>query len=500
MSIFSKASKAEDLFIGIDVGTTGIKAAAYDISGKICGSAAMDNETISTRPGWSSQSMERTWEITLDVLRKLSHQIDAAATKSIGVCAQGDGLWLLDEDKRSFRNAILWNDQRASDYVQSWIEDGTSTKLARHARTAIWPGTSGAAYRWLQENEPENAKRARYAINCKDWITFRLTGELTTDFTDATIPFLDIESGQYATEAFELLGVADLEHKLLQPRRSFEKNGYLNETVAHEIGIPSQIPVAVGGLDVATMAFGMGLQETGDAFVILGTTAIAGIISEPQPFAGQPVGATVCDVNNESWLRVLAPLCGASALDWFVKQGFTHSGHNMDIEDALEIASQSPPGSNGVTFLPFLNGERAPFVAPDAKASFAGISGSTTNADMARSVLEGVAFSLRHCFESINQEMPKTVFLTGGGAQSRLWCEVLANVLNSSVIVSHESNHGSWGAAQLGAIAADIQNFPLERQSKENINCIEPNEDTAIFYDQDYKTYKRVLDCMSSLW
>ena len=159
--------------------------------------------------------MEEVWDVTRDCIRAASAKARGVPIASIGVCAQGDGLWALDKDLRPARNAILWNDSRGEDLVLDWIADGTSAKLSRFSRTSNWAGTAGTAFRWLKDNEPEAAARVAHVMFCKDWINLRLTGRLATDFSDGAIPFMDLESRTYADESFALLGIGELRGKVV---------------------------------------------------------------------------------------------------------------------------------------------------------------------------------------------------------------------------------------------------------------------------------------------
>ena len=154
-----KNGQARVLHLGIDVGTTAVKAAVYDGQGSQLSIASRDVETITQKPGWSEQNMDAVWLAVAAVTREAAGQIDSADVASVGVAGQGDGLWALDERRRPVRNAVLWNDQRAAAIVQQWIASGVSAELARFCRTAVWPGTSVAAYVWLRENEPDTGKQ-----------------------------------------------------------------------------------------------------------------------------------------------------------------------------------------------------------------------------------------------------------------------------------------------------------------------------------------------------
>ncbi len=494
---------AEVLYLGVDAGTTAIKAALFDPAGQMVASASRPSQTVSSRKGWSSQDMNVVWQTTLAVIRDVCSQVEASNIGSIGVCGQGDGLWALDENRKPVRNAILWNDQRASKLVDGWIEDGTSDRLSQYSRTSIWAGTSGATYRWLKDNEPETAKRINHVLHCKDWINLNLTGNLTTDFADATIPFLDLESRTYASDAFALLGVEELESKLLQPQAGDALNGTIAGPVARETGLPAGTPVAVGGLDVSAMMFGAGIRNAGDTGIVLGTTAVVAVVVDPHRLENVPAGATITQYDGKKWLRVLAPLCGASALDWYTSidpANFTGSDAGKIADQHSALAAQSSPGANGVLFLPFLSGERAPFVAAGASAAFLGVTNSSTKADMARAVMEGAAFSLRHCFESTGLSAPRQIVATGGGARNHLWCDMIASIMKTEVVASDASDHGLWGAALLGASAAGLTETSRHDTRSEDSRRHIPDSDLQTVYDRQFVRYLTCVNHAKPLW
>ncbi|WP_136661599.1 FGGY-family carbohydrate kinase [Nitratireductor sp. XY-223] len=492
-----------NLHLGLDVGTTAVKAAVYDSHGAIRALEDRESNPVAERSGWSSQPMEAVWQTAADAIKSVSTQVGAQNIGTVGVCAQGDGLWLLDEQGRPVRDAILWNDQRAVDYVTGWIEDGTADRLARFSRTAIWPGTSGAAYRWLKDHEPENAARARHAINCKDWINLRLTGQLTTDYTDATIPFLDLESGRYAPEAFAMLGVEELQDKLVDPLRATGLNGAVDEAASGATGLPVGTPVAAGCIDVAAMISGMGLAETGDICLILGTTAVVAVIVEPEAFSGPQPGATLAHPYADKWIRVLAPLSGASALDWFTSLDSVNYG-GADAAEVIQrlnsAAASVPAGANGVVFVPFLSGERAPVVAPHATASFHGITSATTQADLARAVMEGAAMSLRQCFQATGAATPGQIFMTGGGARNALWCDIIASVMNTTIVASDSSDHGVWGAAMIGACAGGMMDIARPPVRDEALRRHRPDGKMVASYNQLFQLYENHVASSPALW
>lgn len=497
MQFFGGRNLADWLLIGVDVGTTAVKAAAFTSAGQQVAVARKDVTVLRPFEGWSEMPMEDVWKAAKSCILDVIAQVDPLAIRAIGVCGQGDGLWMLDSDHQPVRNAILWNDARASSYVQDWVADGTSDEISKYCRTAIWPGASGAALRWIQDHEPEAFANAAHILCAKDWIVWKLTGTIGTDFSDATIPFMDLEAGAYAPQVFAALGLPDLTSHLPKPERATELAGPLTA----ELGCPS-VPVARGSSDVCAMMTGLGISSPSDMCLILGTTAVLSYVTLPEPFSEPPLAATLHHPFNDNWIRGLAPQSGASAFDWFAA---LHP-HSFGGEDAATIAGKInsaaekvPPGANGVLFLPFLTGERAPFVAPEAAASFHGMRADTTSADLARAVMEGTAFSLRHCLDASGAQLPERVVLTGGGARNTLWCQIISDVMGITILANTAEDHGLWGAAQYGGAAAGLIT-PLSIDRGEDFGVFAPDIAAHKAYTALYDTYLKTIEASRTIW
>ncbi|MEQ8653070.1 MAG: FGGY family carbohydrate kinase [Kiloniellales bacterium] len=486
------------LYLGIDVGTTAVKAAAFSPEGERQAVYSLPTETLSPHPGWSEQDMDGLWELVCQAIVGVMQQVDGSTIAAIGVAGQGDGFWALDQDLRPARNGVLWNDQRAHAIVQRWNEDGTAAVLARASRTAIWAGTSAPVYRWICETEPEEAARIAHVCNLKDWVGLCLTGNLATDLTEAAIPFLDYETLTYVEAAFERCGLPELRRKVLEPRRSEERLGGLGAAAAARLGLASGIPVAVGLMDLPAMHVGAGLNRPGDGLLVLGTTAIVSVVSAPAPPKDKPVGATVLHPKGDVWMVAQAPQSGASALDWFCTQ--YKETFPKGAEDAAAVAQAVPPGSHGVLFMPFLTGERAPFVEPEASGAFLGMTATTTAADMARAVMEGVAFSLRHCLDEAALSDCRNFVVAGGGARSALWRQILADVMGVTVRFDEDGNLGLWGAALIGAGAAGLADpYATQRQLGASLEQKPSAADKAV-YDRAYRRYLEAVEALKPTW
>ncbi|WOI56289.1 FGGY-family carbohydrate kinase [Palleronia sp. LCG004] len=445
------------LRLALDIGTTAIKAAAFTPDGACMATMQRASATITAPGGRSEQDMEGVWRTVCAVLQGLARQLDPSEIGSLGICAQGDGFWAVDADGQPLGNAILWNDTRAAADVTALERSGASDAVGRASHTSLWPGTSGALWRWLRRAEPERAARVAHVFTCGDWIGYRLTGVAATDRANGSIPFLDLSTGRYSREALAALDCEDLGELLSRPQPADTRLGTILPGMAEATGLPAGLPVATPTLDLAAMILGMGMERPGETMMIMGTTAVVNILTDSVVPESQPAGASALHPTSDAIIRILAPSTGASAFDWFAGLHPTSLGG----EDAGAIAAKLdtlvtdvPPGANGVTFLPYLSGERAPFVSPDIAAAFHGLTGRSSKADMARAVMEGTAMSLRHCFVSEGGLPDKPVQLTGGGARNGTWCQIIADILGVPVVTSEGFDQGLWGAATLGAAAA----------------------------------------------
>ncbi len=480
-----------DLWLGIDVGTTAIKAAAYDSGGRIAALAERANEVLRPAPGFAEQDMEAVWQRVAACLRELGGKCAGRRFRSLGLCGQGDGFWPIGEDGRPTHNAMLWNDTRAAADVEALVASGAADAVGHGCHTSLWAGTSAPLWRWLRVHAPEAAARTARVVTCADWIGLCLTGRLATDRSNGTIPFTDFATRRYGA-AIEALDCADLAPRLAAPRRATELLGAIDARAAAATGLPEGLPVSVPTLDLAAMIVGMGLDRAGQAMMIMGTTAVVNILTDKVVPQARPVGASVLHPTSETIIRVLAPTTGAAAFDWFSSL-VSPTGGAADREAIAELGAlvaAGSPGAGGVTFLPYLNGERAPFVTADLRATFHGMSSSTGKADLARAVMEGTALSLRHCCEEEGGLAAGPVQLTGGGSRSEAWCRIIADVVGRPVVTNAAFDQGLWGAACIGA-AATGAGEPVRLAAREETRRVyEPDAGRVRAYDAVWRRYE----------
>lgn len=493
-------------FIGIDVGTSLIKASLYNIDGKTLKESSYKVPVIYPKEGYAEQDMIQVWNGVVECIKEITSNCgeNLKDITALACAGQGDGLWALDKNGEPVRNAILWSDNRASDIVEEWIEQGIVEKFFKKSGNVLWPGSTAAILRWLKKEELELYDKIENYFFCKDWINYKLTGVIATDTSDGTIPFMDLKKGVTSKEQIQLLGlddnVFDKSPKLL---KSFEIIGTIKEEIAQLTGLPKGLPIATGCIDVSANAIAAGAVNAGQTFSIIGTTLLNAILVDKPVSEPENIGFMLSSPIPNQWLRVLGSLSGTPNLDWFLREvykdeqskdlGLLYSQIQKDVEG-------TPVGANKVLFLPFLHGERSPFVNANATSAFLGIREKTTKADMARAVFEGVALAAKHNLESVNANFDEMI-VTGGGSNNPAWCQIFADVTGAKISVSGKKELGTLGAAIIAAKGVHaIDNFRLGDIDKEAECNYLPNKENSKYYSKLYKVYLSAIEQMEIYW
>ncbi len=465
--------------LAVDAGTSTIKAAAVESGGAVASCRRAVPRSLRGHDG--GLRPERLWDVTAEAIAGVTSV--AAPVDAAVVTGQGDGLWTLDGRGGPAGPAYEWNTTVAGAVVAGWESSGSIERHFRQAGTVLWPGTAAALWRWAETQHPALVESAATVLCAKDWINHKLCGAVATDVTDATIPFLDLEAGCYSDALIDGLGCETLRGRLAPIVPVGTEIGRVGRAAASRTGLRQGTPVLMGCIDVAALVAGTGLESPDEALAVLGTTAAAMAINDTAQLDGEPAGATLKLPGAGRFLRVMGAVSGTVALDWYLE---TFDG--ADTGDRHRFWDDVSAGLPGVAMLPYLAGERAPFLAPEATGAFVGLTPQTSRADLARATALAVTFSLRHCLEAAVGGPASSVVLSGGGAASEHWCQLTADVLGRRIDVDRRPHVACSGVA---ALATGDGSF-----TRPEFTTFEPAAD----YSAEYRTFTELVEHFRPIW
>ena len=433
-------------YLGIDVGTSAVKAVVLGASGEPIDEASAALEVSRPRPLWSEQEPEAWWRATDAVVRALAARGATRAVAAVGLSGQMHGATLLDAKQEPLRPAILWNDGRSAAACRAL--EAAVPESRRITGNLAMPGFTAPKLVWLREHEPALFARVRTVLLPKDYVRLRMTGELATDLSDASgTLWLDVAKRRWSETM-----LAACELPLSAMPALFEgpaESGRLRAEVAEAWGM-ARVPVAAGAGDQAAGALGTGVITPGQASLSLGTSGV--LFAADDHFRPNPERAmhAFCHALPETWHEMSVLLSAASCLSWIVRA----TGARDEAALLAEVEAAAGP-SERLLFLPYLSGERTPHNDPEATGVFVGLGHDSDRAALGRAVLEGVAFAFADA-QAVLVEAGVTlreVAVIGGGARSRLWGRILASVLGRPLVYRAASEVGpALGAARLARL------------------------------------------------
>ena len=470
--------------VGLDVGTTGVKALAVAPDGQVLARAESAYDLSSPQPGWSEQDPEDWWWAAQEALAAL----DVSQIAGIGLSGQMHGLVVLDDAERVLRPAILWNDQRtAAECAEIEARIGLERLLALTGNRAL-TGFTAPKLLWLARHEPEVYARIAHVLLPKDYVRLRLTGEHVTDVADASgTLLLDVPHRRWSEE---VLGALELPAEWLP--RLLESPDVSGRT-------ENGVPVAGGAGDQAAGALGVGVDRPGPVSVVLGTSGV--VFAALPSFKADEAGRVhaFCHAVPDGWHAMGVMLSAAGSLRWL--RDVVAPGE--DYGALVAEAERWEPGVEGLTFLPYLSGERTPHADPSARGAFIGLSQRHDRGALVRAVLEGVAFGLRDSLEllaaiGVQAEVGRA---SGGGSRSRLWLRIVASVLGLPLEITAADEGAAYGAALLGGVAAGTFADVHEAVGAcvKTVERIEPEPEWADAYASRYELFRRLYPALKSV-
>ena len=496
----------DSIFLGIDFGTGGCKVTAISEDGALQGEAGTEYVTEFAHPGWSEQNPADWYAAMCASLKKLrGNGLDFNKIRAVAFDGSTHNAVLLDEHMTPLRKTIMWTDQRSTEECAE-LKRERGEAIFRTAYQMPAPTWTLPQMMWLRKHEGEVLKKTRHVLFVKDYVRYLVTGHAATDYIEAQgTLFYDMAKQEWADDLVELSG---LDRKALPELiRPADAVGKVTAKAAAETGLPEGTVVVCGTSDSAAEDYGAGAVEPGDCIVKLATAGNVNVMTaEPHPF---PATLTYSHVIPGMWYTVSATNAAALCQRWF-RDTFCQA-EKLEAEKlgvkafALmdRLAEASAPGAGGVMFHPYLQGERSPYWDPKLRASFTGVSISSSKGDFIRALFEGVAYSLRDCFGTIEEmKLPVSrIFLIGGGARGKLWSEIVCNVFDLPVQVPTPGD-ASFGTALLAAVGAGV--FPDSRTAVRKCLHIDreihPDPAQAAFYREEFRRYREIHDALAPVY
>lgn len=473
--------------LGIDVGTTGVRCLAVDEQGQVLGAAGETYPSRSPHPGWSEQEPEDWWRATRQAIKRTAAAVAGDVT-AVGLAGQMHGSVFLDRNDDVIRPALLWNDQRTAAQCETITHLVGADRLQHITGNPALTGFQAPKILWLKDEEPESYARVAGVLLPKDFVRLRLTGERATDVSDASgTLLLDLEKRQWSSEMLDALEIppAWMPSVFESPQRT----GEVSARASQEVGLAAGTPVAAGAGDNAAAAVGNGVVLPGLASCSIGTSGV--LFAHADLLQADPSGRvhTFCHAVPGRYHHMGVTLAAGGALRWWRD---VIGGRGYD--DLAQLAAGAPPGAEGLVFLPYLTGERTPHLDPTARAAFFGLTARHDLSHMTRAVFEGVAFSLRDSLEIMRGLgiAPSQIRITGGGARSTFWRQVLADVLDRPIVRTEVDEGPAYGAALLAGVAAGTFRDVEEASEvvKVSPDSTDPDPPRARRYEDCYGVYR----------
>ncbi len=495
--------------LGIDSGGTMTKAVLVTLGGVEVAVETRATQMLFPGAGQTERDPTAMWIATCEAINSVMVEAGVTGADVVAICATGygSGIYCIDENGHPTRNGVVSTDTRAQNVVDDWKQKGLLDEARQTVLQAIWPAQSLTLLGWIQKFEPDVAKRTRYIIECKDFTKLRLTGNISTDYTDAAIGgLLDLRKGDYAHDLLEKLGLGQW-NETLPPLISSERiAGEITQEAARQTGLKAGTPVVCGSIDIVASSLASGVTEESQISIVAGTWSINNLVhrapqTSPIPFLQMPYPIL------DQYLACEASATSASNLEWVCqtllegdKDRAGKEGKTIyDVCNSMVEARRDKPPS--ITFFPYLYGGPG-----GARASFIGANASDEKGDLVYAVYEGIVFAHKtHVGDLLNSKThvePNVVRLAGGAARSDVWAQMFADVLRLPVEIADGKELGAHGACIMGAVGIGLHDTIADavagmvRVKKR----FEPNAERSAMYEERYQRFTALSKALAPHW
>ena len=495
--------------VGIDNGGTFSKAAIFDENGNQVAVASRPTVTITPKPGYTERDMDELWRVNAEAVKSAieESEIDPKDIVGVSFSGHGKGLYMVGHDGKPSYNGILSTDARAWKEVEEWYQNGTNKLVYEKTFQQILACQPVSLLAWLKKHQPEVIENTKYIFAVKDYVRYMLTGEAYAEYTDFSgANLVNLSTKAYDKELMELFGLGEVYDKLPPLRYAADVCGYVTKEASELTLLPEGCPVAAGMFDVDACGIASGLSNEEEMCMIAGTWSINEFVAK------EPVTNGTVDLNSMFcipgyFLVEESSPTSAGNMEWFIRNLMSYEKDEKKAEGGSvydltnEWVESIEPADSNVIFLPFLNGSNED---PLAKGTFIGLTAYHQKKHMLRAVYEGIVFShLTHVKKLLrNREVPKSIRLSGGAANSKVWVQIFADALQIPIDTVGGKELGAQGAAMAAGIAAGIyKDYDDAIQRTVTItDTVYPRPEYKEIYEEKYQTYRKVIDSLSSAW
>lgn len=451
--------------LGIDIGTSGTKTALFAENGECLAGYTGEYPLSQPQNGWAEQAPEDWWQAAVAGIRQVLREsgVNPSDIKGVGLSGQMHGLVLLDEQNEVLRPCIIWADQRTAAEVAEMERLIGRERIIEITANPPMTGFTAAKIMWVQRNEPELYKRARHILLPKDYIRFKLSGAYVSDVSDASgMQLMDVAGRCWSPEVLDKLGIAP--ELLPELAESQDVSATVSREAAEQTGLAEGTIIVGGAGDNAAAAIGTGVYKAGRAFTTIGTSAVVYTVTDEPQIDPQGRVHTLCASVPGKWTLMSCTQAAGLSLRWLRDtvcgpETAIAREEGIDPYDVMTREAEAvPPGAGRLLYLPYLMGERSPYLDPDARGVFFGLSAVHGRPEMIRAVMEGVGFSQRQCVDVFreNKAAIDDMIVTGGGGRSPLWRQMLADLYAVPVRTLEADQGGALGAAILAGVGAGV--------------------------------------------
>lgn len=480
------------MYLGLDLGLTVVKGVVYNEDGKRVYRSAAKPIVLNPREGFFERDCENLWQSVKQVLKDVTSHINPKDIKGMSLSGYGDGFYLLNENKELLDNGILSYDRRANSIVEEWELNGINDEALKLIGQKLFPAMPPCLLRWYKLNKIETYKKICHILSCKDFVRFKLTDEIATDYSDASAGFTKVDTQEYSNELLKLFDISEVMQALPIIKNSYDVGGYITAKVSEETGLIKGMPVAVGAHDISACAVGSGAIKNDTACMIAGTWSINEVV-DIAPHIGD---GWMCRnfIEKGRWLHQSSSPASAINLEWYLNNYILLDKEKFDESIYQEIEKEIKDINTKVIFLPFLFG--SPF--KNGFGGFNGIKGDYKKGDLLRAIYEGVAFNHRYHIGLLEEAFDiKKIRLTGGASKSEFWSQMFADVMDKNVEIVEKPETGCFGNAlitmlMLGKLKKldDIKDYVHIKNTYIPIKS----------YNEKYQIYLKCCKSLEEVW